>query len=618
MTRTRPTPAVRTLGLLLATLLALLAGATGSAVGSSDQESTFQDDKLLVYGKPTGVAQTLDLLRSLGVDRVRVSVFWSLIAPAPTSKRRPAFDAANPAAYPPGAWDRYDRIVELAHQRGIGVNFNLTDPAPYWATGSPPRPDIEKTFQPSAREFGLFVRAVGTRYSGTYVPDPAPGASPAPPSPVLGAPTPSGGPGPAGPGGPPVPPAPAAATPRPARPSTRTPRPTPSPARPSTRTPRTTPQTAAAVPPGTAIPAVDYWAIWNEPNQAGWLTPQWIPDPHRHGRFVENAPAQYRALVDAATLGLLSTHHANDTILVGETAPKGLNVQGTTRSIKALRFIRMLYCLDDHLHPLRGNAARDRACPTTGAGTSRFAQDHPGLFYATGFAHHPYELTFAPHRAPTDPDFATIANLPRLSSILARILRIYGVSRMGALPLYLTEFGYQTDPPDPLGVTPAQQVTYLNEAEFIAYNNPAVRTLSQFLLVDEKPKAGARNRVAAYGATFQSGLLYDNGRTKPSYANYPLPIYIPIPRARRRHPIRVWGLLRAAPRNSPQRVAVQMSPGGRHAHWRTIATVTTRGPRGYVDARVRPPGSGLVRLRWTNPASGRSLHSTAVAVRVSR
>src|SRR5207248_2295295 len=88
-----------------------------------------------------------------------------------------------PAAYPPGAWDRYDTLLTLARARGIGVNFDLTSPAPYWATGVPPRLDIEKNYLPSASEFGAFATAAGTRYSGGYRPPgaaaPVPRRSPA-------------------------------------------------------------------------------------------------------------------------------------------------------------------------------------------------------------------------------------------------------------------------------------------------------------------------------------------------------------------------------------------------------------------------------------------------------
>ena len=100
----------------LAVLVALAAFVAPAAAPASPlQESTFQDDDLLVHGTATEQARTLDTLRALGADRVRVTLQWRLVAPAPAEARKPdGFDAANPAAYPPGAWDRYDRLVRLA------------------------------------------------------------------------------------------------------------------------------------------------------------------------------------------------------------------------------------------------------------------------------------------------------------------------------------------------------------------------------------------------------------------------------------------------------------------------------------------------------------------------
>ena len=96
----------------------------------------------------------------------------------------------------------------------------------------------------------------------------------------------------------------------------------------------------------------------------------------------------------------------------------------------------------------------------------------------------------------------TIANLPRLSGLLTRVLRRYGKPRPGGLPLYLTEFGYQTNPPDRLGVSWNKQAAYLNESEFRSYINPNVRTLGQFLLDDDG---------GDISLTFQSGLMQLGG-----------------------------------------------------------------------------------------------------------
>ncbi len=544
---------------LLPLLLLAAAGlpATAAVAAPAPRESTFQDDSLLVYNTPTGVTRTLNTLHGLGVNRVRVSVFWSLVAPAAKTRTRPSFDAADPNAYPAGSWDRYDRIVTFAAADGIAVNFNLTDPAPLWATGSPPRADIAPTFEPSAKEFGLFVKAVATRYSGSFM----------------------------------------------------APKPTLDPQHPGTSAP---------------LPRVDYWAIWNEPNQAGWLTPQLVPGRGR--ALIERSPTLYRGLVDAAWSALASSGHADDTVLVGETAPKGLTSKGLPRcsalqtasvctgSLKPLHFIRQLYCLDDSYRPLAGAAAAARGCPTDAAGTARFAADHPGLFAATGWAHHPYELIFAPNHQPTDPDFVTIANLGRLSDALQRILAVYGEDRPGGLPLYLTEFGYQSTPPSPIGVSLSRQAAYLNQSEFIAYTNPHVRTLSQFLLHDDSLRPGASALVRA-GASFQTGLEFHSGRKKPAFAAYRLPVYLPAVRVQRNHRLRVWGFVRLQAYGSVQHVQVQLERRGQRT-FRTIATVPTDGGRGYLDVRVRIPASGSLRLSWTRAQPHEVIVSRAVAVAV--
>ena len=529
---------------LAAVVALLLLAVPAAAHASAREETTFQDDDLLVFGSAATQARTLDTIRALGADRVRVSVFWNAIAPDAKSKTRPGFDATDPAAYPPGNWARYDRLVRLAAARGLGLNFDLTGPAPLWATGKPERADIEATYAPSAAEFGAFVTAVARRYSGDYTP-------PAPPAP---APAPDDG------GGVVIPPPPVAR--------------------------------AAQAPSETGpLPRVGYWAIWNEPNHPGWLTPQWTQDG---GRWSEAAPRIYRGLADAAWGALQGTGHGQDTILVGETAPKGLVTRrGTTRGIDPLRFIRALYCVDRALRPLRGAAATALGCPADAAGQASFAADHPVLFDASGWAHHPYELTFSPHRAPLHRDWVTIANLPQLTATLSGALRRYGRPRPGGLPLYLTEFGYQTNPPDRFGVSWAQQAAYLDESEFLTYVNPMVRTLGQFLLRDDG---------GDIGLTFQSGLMTQGGERKPSYDAFELPVYLPRTTFARGRSLRVWGMARCAPNNSAQDVAVEFrSP--RSARWRALATLHADGAYGYVDGHVRFPGTGVMRLRWGDHTS---------------
>ncbi len=115
---------------------------------------------------------TLQRLRMLGVERVRVAVRWDLIAPSHGAHRRPrGFNAANPASYPAANWAIWDELVRDARRDGIAVNFNVVGGAPLWATGpGAPRNKPYPDWEPSPREFGSFIRALGIRYSGSYDP----------------------------------------------------------------------------------------------------------------------------------------------------------------------------------------------------------------------------------------------------------------------------------------------------------------------------------------------------------------------------------------------------------------------------------------------------------------
>jgi len=513
----------------------LLAALPTAASASATQESMFQDDPLLVYGTQAQVDDTLDQLASFGVDRLRVSVFWSILAPANDAKQKPNFDATDPAGYQPLVWARYDYLIRGALARGILVNLNLTSPIPRWAAGDPPasRKDLQLTWGPNPDEFGKFVEAVGKRYSGTYQ----------------------------------------------------------------------------------GLPRVDYWSIWNEPNQSGWLTPQWAPDPRNASRKVESAPSVYRSLVRTSWQALAATGHGTDTILVGETAPQGLQgSKGVSRSIDALRFVRQLYCLDDNLQLLKGSSAEIRACPQNNP--AQFVADNPGLFHATGWAHHPYDMLSPPARRPKPADWVTMANLGDLSRELRRIYQRYGQklpSKRG-VPLYLTEYGFQTSP-DPIHISFSQQAAWLNEAEYISARNPNVRALSQFLLVDDAPDPEFNPRTQARLAwrTFQSGLTLHNGKRKPAYKAYITPLYVKTPRVRRGRAVRLFGMLRAADASTRPAVALQWRPRGT-SRWRTRRTLRVSGPRHYFNARIVVPRSGFVRLRWSNGRKAMASRAARVTV----
>ena len=158
--------------LLIATVAAVGGGLrVGTAVASKTQQSIFSDGTSELVSDPQ---QTLTTLRSLGVTTLRVFVPWASIAPRARSRRPPrAFVPADPADYPRRAWKPFDALVRVAKADGIRLLLQPTSPAPIWAVGRAPRGTGEHnpaTWMPSAREFGEFVHALGTRYSGDYDP----------------------------------------------------------------------------------------------------------------------------------------------------------------------------------------------------------------------------------------------------------------------------------------------------------------------------------------------------------------------------------------------------------------------------------------------------------------
>ena len=344
------------------------------------------------------------------------------------------------------------------------------------------------------------------------------------------------------------------------------------------------------------------WSIWNEPNQPGWLRPQ------ATGSLPES-PRMFRALQDAGYLGLQATGHGLDTYLLAETAPRGALTVEERSPMRPLLFIRELYCVDRRLRPYTGDAAKVRGCPVDQAGRASFAADHPGLFRATGWAHHPYALEVPPSVPDRIADQVTLAVLPRLTQTLDGIFRTYGEGRR--LPIWLTEYGYQTNPPDPIiGVSWKRQAAYLNEAEYMAFRRGRVRSTAQFLLVDDGPKdSWPASDPRYWGSTFQSGLMTRDGTPKNAFAAYQLPVHVSPRRVRRGRKIRVFGGNRPAANAAMLPVAVEFRPRG-SSSWQVVRRVTTGSYRNYVLVKLRARASGAYRLAWE---SGRS-RSVSVAV----
>lgn len=477
--------------MLVVVLVAVFAAPAGA---SKTQESIFQDDRLLLESGADTRNATLDQLKALGVDTLRVNAIWARIAPDRESTTKPGFDASDPGAYPADNWAALDALLQGAAARGIGVILTATGPTPAWASPCGDR----RTCNPNADEFKQFVTALGRRYSGQYT--------------IGGAPAGGGGGG----GGPTL--------------------------------PLPLDQQVSAAQAGTTLPRVSRWTAWNEPNQGSWLTPQYT------GSTKKPVPASariYRGLVHAMMDGLAATGHGDDQLLIGETAPFGRTGGDLAKRHRApLAFYRDLFCIN----------SRGSAVSTSSLGCKGSFRRLPA-----SISHHPYGRGGAgspsSRGSGDDLPFASIRNLYRVLDQAAARKRI----NKGA-PVYFTEYGVQTKPPDPFGVSYGTQARYINQADWMAYRDSRIRSVSQYEMNDP-PQTDQ----------FNTGLRETDGDAKPSLAAYRLPIWISRGR--------VWGQVRAAGGGNAD---IQWRSSSK-AKWRKYKTVKLNS-RGYFDQKVSRRG----------------------------
>ena len=299
---------------------------------------------------------------------------------------------------------------------------------------------------------------------------------------------------------------------------------------------------------------VSQWSIWNEPNHPQFLLPQFVKKKAK-------SPRIYRNLYLAGQRGLAASGNGGDTLLFGETAPRG-----TPRVVAPLAFLRGALCLNKS-YKRKGKCAR---------------------INAGGFAHHAYTTRVGPRFRPPDADDVTIGVLSRLTTALNRAGKAGAITR--GLGIYLTEFGIQSTP-DPLGVSLTKQAEYLAIAEHMAFVNTRVRSFSQYLLGDDKPRK-ARSRVERYGG-FESGLRRANGKAKPSYDAFRLPLA-----AEAYGPSDVlWGRVRPSATKTQVTILASRRKGKPFKPLRTVQTNS----RGVYGLRAKHHDKQRYRVQWTAP-----------------
>ena len=216
-------------------------------------------------------------------------------------------------------------------------------------------------------------------------------------------------------------------------------------------------------------PFVRFFGIWNESNLATFLRPQF----DAAGRIV--GPRIYARLAAAGYEGVKAGSPAAQ-VAIGETSSNGrqMRVPGSTDSVAPGLFAELL------------------------------ARADPGLRF-DAWAQHPYPFPVGrpPSQVVAWPN-VTLTSLGRLESTLDAA---FG---RRAIPIWITEYGIETRPGEPRGVSEQQQAAYLPAAISFAQRDPRVRMFIWFVFRDSPDSA------------WQSGLYREDGSPKPSAAAWPL------------------------------------------------------------------------------------------------
>jgi hypothetical protein len=221
---------------------------------------------------------------------------------------------------------------------------------------------------------------------------------------------------------------------------------------------------------GARLPVVKLWAAWNEANNPVFLAPQY---KRVRGKWVIQSAIDYARICEAVYAGVHAARVNGDKVACGLTAPRGNNNPNEPRaSVAPLTFLKAVHAA--------------------------------GLKHFDAWAHHPYYVS--PSETPTSkPNSATAITLGNINVLIAQVTRFYGNK-----PIWITEYGYQTNPPDRFfGVSWSKQSSYLKQAFAIARANPRIQLMLWFLLRDEPNLAG-----------WQSGLETTTGKKKPAFSAF--------------------------------------------------------------------------------------------------
>lgn len=296
------------------------------------------------------------------------------------------------------------------------------------------------------------------------------------------------------------------------------------------------------------LPRVRYYQAWVEPNLIYFYKPIF-----ERGRIV--AADNYRRLLNAFYDAIHSVRNGNKVIAAG-LAP--LKRPGAT--VGPMDFMRRLLCMTGRQKP-----RPQRGCP-------HFAKFD---IWAT----HPYTTGGPTHKAPGADDVA-LGDLHKMTTLLRAAERSRKIRKRSGprrTPFWVTEFSYDSNPPDRGGLNQNIHTRWSTEAMYRMYK-AGVDAMIWFGYRDQHPDGRPHCELFDSGIYFRSDNL-ETDRPKRFLSAFRFPLVA----LTYRRGFTYWG---RTPDSKPGVVRLQLRNGG---GWRTVKRVRARAG-GVFEGRVAMRG----------------------------
>ena len=300
------------------------------------------------------------------------------------------------------------------------------------------------------------------------------------------------------------------------------------------------------------LPRVRHWQVWNEPNFSFYLMPQTV-----NGRLV--SAGWYRAMVNAMADAVHDVHRDN-VVIAGGLAPYG----ATTRFLEGtspLRFMRTLLCMSEGRRPRR---------------TCRYR-----LSFDV-WAHHPY-TSGGPRHESGRPDDVSLGDMQGMNALLRAAERAGVIRATKPVEFWVTEFSWDTAPPDPKGLPLKLHARWVSEALYRLWKS-GVSVVTWYGIRDQ-PFASSANQS---GLFFRGEAGVASDKPKPTLQAFRFP-FVAFRSARGR--VTFWG--RTPDRRRATVVVERAVPGG----WRVLARVRTTRTGMFTGMLPRSQRTWSVRAR---------------------